>query len=166
MENPPKKYFRLFPGNEVRLKHSYYITCNEVIKNADGSIKELHCTYDPESRGGSTPDGRRIKGTLHWVSATEGKKAEIRLYDHLFNTANPDKVEEGKDFLDNISGESLEILCDSVVEPALAKVSPGTQMQFLRMGYFVADLEHSEEKPIFNRTVSLKDGWAKVQRNQ
>lgn len=166
MENPPKKYFRLFPGNEVRLKHSYYITCNEVIKNADGSIKELHCTYDPESRGGSTPDGRRIKGTLHWVSATEGKKAEIRLYDHLFNTANPDKVEEGKDFLDNISSDSLEILNDSVVEPELAKVAPGTQMQFLRMGYFVADLDHTEEKPVFNRTVSLKDGWAKVQRNQ
>ncbi len=166
MENPPKKYFRLFPGNEVRLKHSYYITCNEVIKNADGSIKELHCTYDPESRGGSTPDGRRIKGTLHWVSATEGKKAEIRLYDHLFNTANPDKVEDGKDFLDNISSDSLEILNDSVVEPELAKVAPGTQMQFLRMGYFVADLDHTEEKPVFNRTVSLKDGWAKVQRNQ
>lgn len=166
MENPPKKYFRLFPGNEVRLKHSYYITCNQVIKNDDGSIKELHCTYDPESRGGSSPDGRRVKGTLHWVSATEGKRAEIRLYDHLFHVANPDKTEEGKDFLDNISKDSLKILSDAFVEPELTQVAPGTQMQFLRMGYFVADLDHSAEKPVFNRTVSLKDGWAKVQRNQ
>lgn len=166
MENPPKKYFRLFPGNEVRLKHCYYITCNEVVKNADGSIKELLCTYDPESRGGSTPDGRRIKGTLHWVSATEGKKAEIRLYDHLFNSPNPDKTEEGKEFTDNINPDSLEILADAMVEPGLTEVAPGTAMQFLRMGYFVADLDHTKEKPIFNRTVSLKDGWAKVQRNQ
>ncbi len=166
MENPPKKYFRLFPGNEVRLKHCYYITANEAIKNPDGSIKEVHCTLDPESRSGSTPDGRRIKGTLHWVSATEGKKAEIRLYDHLFLLANPDKVEEGKDFLENINPESLEVLTDAVVEPDLVKVAPGTATQFLRMGYFVADLSHTPEKPVFNRTVGLKDGWAKVQRNQ
>ncbi|GAB4278465.1 MAG: glutamine--tRNA ligase/YqeY domain fusion protein [Candidatus Rifleibacteriota bacterium] len=166
MENPPKKYFRLFPGNEVRLKHAYYITCNEMIKDEAGNIVELHCTYDPESRGGSTPDGRRVKGTLHWVSATEGKRAEIRLYDHLFNTPNPDKVEEGKDFLDNLNKDSLKILTDAVVEPELCKVAPGTKTQFLRIGYFVADLSHTPEKPVFNKTVSLKDGWARVQRNQ
>ncbi|MDN5279520.1 MAG: glutaminyl-tRNA synthetase [Clostridiales bacterium] len=166
MENPPKKYFRLFPGNEVRLKHSYYITCNEVIKNEDGSIKELHCTYDPESRGGSSPDGRRVKGTLHWVSAAKGVKAEIRMYDHLFNSSNPEKAEEGKDFLDNINSQSLEILANAIIEPELCNVAPGTKMQFLRIGYFVADLSHTKEKPVFNRTVSLKDGWARVQRNQ
>jgi glutaminyl-tRNA synthetase len=166
MENPPKKYFRLFPGNEVRLKHSYFITCNEVIKNEDGSIKELHCTYDPESRGGSSPDGRRVKGTLHWVSATEGKKAEIRLYSHLFDCENPDKTEEGKDFTANIQPDSLEIIKDAIVEPELCNVQPGTQMQFMRIGYFVADLDHKAQHPVFNRTVTLKDGWAKAQRKK
>lgn len=166
MENPPKKYFRLFPGNEVRLKHSYYIKCNEVIKDEEGNIIELHCTYDPESRGGSTPDKRRIKGTLHWVSATEGKKAEVRLYEHLFATSNPEKAEEGKSFLDNINPDSLSVFSDAIVEPELCKVKPGTKMQFMRIGYFVSDLEHTADKPVFSRTVSLKDGWAKVQRNQ
>jgi glutaminyl-tRNA synthetase len=164
MENPPKKYFRLFPGNEVRLKHAYFVTCNQVIKDENGNVKELHCTYDPESRGGTTPDKRRVKGTLHWVSAREGVKATINLYDHLFNCENPDKTEEGKDFTDNLSHESLKVYTDAIVEPELAKVKPEVSLQFLRTGYFVADKTHTSEKPVFNRTVSLKDGWARVQR--
>jgi glutaminyl-tRNA synthetase len=166
MEDPPKKYFRLSPGAEVRLKHAYFITCREVIKEASGKIVELRCEYDPESHGGSTPDGRRIKGTLHWVSATDGLKAEVRLYNHLFNQENPDKVEEGQDFLDRMNPESLEVLADAVVEPALAEVKPGVTMQFLRMGYFCKDKNSTSQKLVFNRTVSLKDGWAKVQKNQ
>ncbi|MDD2997979.1 MAG: glutamine--tRNA ligase/YqeY domain fusion protein [Erysipelotrichia bacterium] len=166
MENPPKKFFRLSPGAEVRLKHSYYITCKEVIKDNDGNIIELRCEYDPESKGGSTPDGRRVKGTLHWVSASEGKRAEIRLYDHLFKQENPDKVEEGTDFLDNISPDSLEILTDSIVEPALADLKAGVTTQFLRMGYFCKDQDSTADKLVFNRTISLKDGWAKIQKNQ
>jgi glutaminyl-tRNA synthetase len=165
MEDPPKKFFRLAPGAEIRLKHSYYITCREVIKDAAGNVVELRCELDPESRGGSTPDGRRVKGTLQWVSATAGIRAEVRLYDHLFNQENPDKVEEGQDFLDRMNPDSLEILSDAIVEPALADVAPGVTMQFLRMGYFCKDKASTPEKMVFNRTVSLKDGWAKVQKN-
>ncbi|HNX77539.1 MAG TPA: glutamine--tRNA ligase/YqeY domain fusion protein [Candidatus Rifleibacterium sp.] len=166
METPPKKFFRLSPGSEVRLKHSYYITCKEVIKDAQGKVVELRCELDPESRGGSTPDGRRVKGTLHWVSASEGLKAEVRQYDHLFKQENPDKVEEGADFLDNINPDSLEILSDCVVEPAVADVKPGIAMQFLRMGYFCKDKDSAPGKMVFNRTISLKDGWAKEQKKQ
>ncbi|MDD3146580.1 MAG: glutamine--tRNA ligase/YqeY domain fusion protein [Candidatus Riflebacteria bacterium] len=166
MENPPKKFFRLSPGNEIRLKHAYYITCKEVIKDANGEITELRCELDPESRGGSTPDGRRVKGTLHWVSATEGLKAEVRLYGHLFNQENPDKVEEGADFLDNINPDSLEVLRDCFVEPALAEVAAGVPLQFLRMGYFCKDKDSAPGKLVFNRTIALKDGWAKEQKKQ
>ncbi len=166
MENPPKKFFRLAPGVEVRLKHSYYITCKEVVKDAAGNIVELRCELDPESRGGSTPDGRRVKGTLHWVSASEGIKAEVRQYGHLFNQENPDKVEEGTDFLDNINPDSLEILRDCVVEPALAEVAAGVPLQFLRMGYFCKDKDSTPNKLVFNRTIALKDGWAKEQKKQ
>jgi glutaminyl-tRNA synthetase len=166
MENPPKKFFRLSPGNEIRLKHAYYITCKEVIKDANGEITELRCELDPESRGGSTPDGRRVKGTLHWVSATEGLKAEVRLYGHLFNQENPDKVEEGTDFLDNINPDSLEVLRDCFVEPALAEVAAGIPLQFLRMGYFCKDKDSAPDKLVFNRTIALKDGWAKEQKKQ
>jgi len=166
MENPPKKFFRLAPGAEIRLKHAYYITCKEVIKDAQGNVVELRCELDPESRGGSTPDGRRVKGTLHWVSASEGIKAEVRLYDHLFKQENPDKVEEGTDFLDNINPESLEVLKDCVVEPALAEVKVGVPMQFLRMGYFCKDKDSAQGRLVFNRTISLKDGWAKEQKKQ
>ena len=137
MENPPKKYFRLSPGAEVRLKHAYYITCKEVIKDAQGNITELRCEYDPQSRGGSSPDGRRVKGTIQWVSAEDGVKAEIRLYDHLFTVENPDKVEDGKDFTDNINPDSLQVVTDAIVEPALADLEPGTTAQFIRLGYFV-----------------------------
>ncbi len=166
MENPPKKFFRLAPGAEIRLKHAYYITCKEVIKDAQGNIVELRCELDPESRGGSTPDGRRVKGTLHWVSASEGLKAEVRLYDHLFKQENPDKVEEGTDFLDNINPASLEVLTDCIVEPALAEVKVGVPMQFLRMGYFCKDKDSAPGRLVFNRTISLKDGWAKEQKKQ
>ena len=166
MENPPKKYFRLSPGAEVRLKHAYYITCREVIKDSAGNIVELHCEYDLASRGGSSPDGRRVKGTLHWVSATMGRKAEIRLYDHLFNQENPDKVEEGEDFINKISPNSIEVLTESFVEPALADVSVGAPLQFIRMGYFCMDPDSGGDHLVFNRTVSLKDGWAKIQKNQ
>jgi len=166
MENPPKKFFRLAPGAEIRLKHAYYITCKEVIKDAQGNVVELRCELDPESRGGSTPDGRRVKGTLHWVSATEGLKAEVRLYDHLFKQENPDKVEEGTDFLDNINPDSLEVLKDCIVEPALAEVKVGVPMQFLRMGYFCKDKDSAPGRLVFNRTISLKDGWAKEQKKQ
>ncbi len=166
MENPPKKFFRLAPGAEIRLKHAYYITCKEVIKDAQGNVIELRCELDPESRGGSTPDGRRVKGTLHWVSATEGVRAEVRLYDHLFKQENPDKVEEGTDFLDNINPESLEVLTDAIVEPALAEVATGVPMQFLRMGYFCKDKDSAPGRLVFNRTISLKDGWAKEQKKQ
>ncbi len=166
MENPPKKFFRLAPGAEIRLKHAYYITCKEVIKDAQGNVIELRCELDPESRGGSTPDGRRVKGTLHWVSASEGIKAEVRLYDHLFKQENPDKVEEGTDFLDNINPESLEVLTDAIVEPALAEVATGVPMQFLRMGYFCKDKDSAPGRLVFNRTISLKDGWAKEQKKQ
>jgi glutaminyl-tRNA synthetase len=166
MEDPPKKYFRLSPGTEVRLKHSYYVTCRNVVKDASGNVIEVHCEYDPASRGGASPDGRRVKGTLHWVSASLGRKAEIRLYDHLFNQENPDKVEEGEDFISRMNPDSLEVLTDSVVEPALADVAVGASLQFLRMGYFCKDSESTGDHLIFNRTVSLKDGWAKVQKNQ
>ncbi len=166
MENPPKKFFRLAPGAEIRLKHAYYITCKEVIKDAQGNVVELRCELDPESRGGSTPDGRRVKGTLHWVSASEGIRAEVRLYDHLFKQENPDKVEEGTDFLDNISPDSLEVLKDCIVEPALAEVKAGVPMQFLRMGYFCKDKDSAPGRLVFNRTISLKDGWAKEQKKQ
>ncbi|OQB49135.1 MAG: Glutamine--tRNA ligase [bacterium ADurb.Bin157] len=162
MENPPKKYFRLSPGAEVRLKHAYYITCKEVIKDAQGNITELRCEYDPQSRGGSSPDGRRVKGTIQWVSAEDGVKAEIRLYDHLFTVENPDKVEDGKDFTDNINPDSLQVVTDAIVEPALAELEPGTTAQFIRLGYFCKDKDSKPDKPVFNRTISLKDGWAKT----
>lgn len=162
MENPPKKYFRLSPGAEVRLKHAYYITCKEVIKDAEGNITELKCEYDPQSRGGSSPDGRRVKGTIQWVSAEDGVKAEIRLYDHLFTVENPDKVEDGKDFTDNINPDSLQVVTDAIVEPALAELEPGTTAQFIRLGYFCKDKDSKPDKPVFNRTISLKDGWAKT----
>lgn len=164
MEDPPKRFFRLKPDSEVRLKHSYFIKCNEIIKNDDGTINELHCTYDPETRGGSSPDGRRVKGTLHWVSASEGVKAEVRLYEHLFDRANPDQAEEGKDYTDNMNPKSLTVVKNAYIEPELAKVASMTPVQFLRLGYFCADKTTSPDAPVFNRTVSLRDTWAKLQK--
>jgi glutaminyl-tRNA synthetase len=160
MEDPPKKFFRLAPGREVRLKSAYYITCQEVVKDpSTGEIVELRCTYDPESRGGMTPDGRRVRGTIHWVSAAHSHKAEVRLYDHLFLTEDP---EEGGDFIANLNPNSLEVLTDCRIEPALAEASVGDRFQFLRHGYFVVDPDSTEDRLVFNRTVSLRDTWQKI----
>ena len=165
MEEPPKKFFRLAPGKEVRLKHAYFITCDEVVKDAEGKIKQLNCSYDPATKGGDSPDGRKVKGTLHWVSAAKGKKAEVRLYDNLFTLENMDEMEEGKDYKDYLNSESLVINTTCIVEPSLVDAAPGKSFQFLRQGYFSADLkDHSPEHPVFNRTVALKDSWAKIQK--
>ena len=161
MENPPKKYFRLSPGKEVRLKHAYYVTCNDIIKDDNGNITELHCTYDPESRGGWNPDGHRVKGTLHWVSARHAKKAEIRLFEQLFTKEDPDDTEDGKDFISNLNVDSFKTV-EAYIEPDLAKALPEERFQFLRQGYFVADkIDHNEAHPVFNRIVGLRDSWAR-----
>jgi glutaminyl-tRNA synthetase len=165
MEEPPKKYFRLAPGIEVRLFKAYYITCHTVDKDADGKIVAIHCTYDPESRGGQTPDGRKVRGTIHWVSVPYGKKAEIRLYDLLFTKSNPNDVEEGQRFTDLISPESLQIV-EGFVEPSLLDITSEDRVQFMRQGFFCADqVDFSKEHPVFNRIVSLKDSWGKQQKN-
>ena len=163
MENPPKKYFRLSPGAEVRLKYAYYITCREVVKDTTGKIVELRCVYDPESKGGGTPDGRRVKGTLHWVSAAHAVKAEVRLYDKLFTLRDMNMMEEGKSYKDYLNPDSCVIIQNALAEPMLSDVAPGTSYQFLRQGYFGADQDSRNGKPVFNRTVTLKDSWAKIQ---
>jgi len=167
METPPKKYFRLSPGSEVRLKHAYYITCVDVVKDEQtGEVVELHCTYDPESRGGWAPDNRKVRGTLHWVSAAHSLEAEVRLYDRLLTKAAPDDVEEGTDFKSNLNPNSLETLTSCRVESSLADAAPGSRYQFLRKGYFCVALDSSDGKLVFNRTVPLRDTWAKIQRGQ
>jgi len=165
-EVPPKKWFRLAPGKEVRLKHAYYITCQDVIKDQDGKIVELHCTYDPASRGGSTPDGRTVKGTLQWVSAAHAVDAQIRLYDYLFTREDVGDVPEGTDFKDNVNTNSLEVLTACKVEPGLAGAKVGDRFQFLRMGYFCVDPDSSDHELVFNRTLTLKDTWAKIEQAQ
>jgi glutaminyl-tRNA synthetase len=162
-EDAPKGWFRLGPGREVRLKHAYYIKCHQAIVDASGDVVELHCTYDPESGGGATPDGRIVKGTLHWVSAGQAVDAEVRLYDQLFNNPAPDDVPEGADYKVNLNPNSLAVLAGAKVEPGLADVVPGARCQFLRQGYFCADPDSAPGKPVFNRTVTLKDTWAKVE---
>lgn len=162
MEEPPRKFFRLGPGREVRLRFAYFITCNEVIKNAAGEVTELHCTYDPETHGGSAPDGRKVKGTIHWVSASHAFEAQVRLYDRLFTVEDPNKEDDGKTYLDHLNAESLEVIADAKLEPGLAKAEPGERFQFERLGYFCADAGDSQAgKPVFNRTVTLRDAWAK-----
>ncbi len=161
MEDAPKKFLRLAPGKEVRLRYAYFITCNEVIKDDQGNIVELKCTYDPASKGGNSPDGRKVKGTLHWVSAIHGIDAEVRLYDRLFLTEDPEDVEEGDDFTKNINPNSLEI-SNGKVEPYLENAKPGERFQFERLGYFCVDLDSSHSKLVFNRTVTLKDTWSKI----
>ena len=166
MEDPPKKFFRLGPGREVRLRFAYFITCHEVIKNDAGEIVELHCTYDPETRGGNAPDGRKVKGTIHWVSADKAFETNVRLYDRLFTTEDPNKEVKGKTFLDYINKSSLEVIADAKLEPSLSEANPGESFQFERLGYFCADLKDSENgKPVFNRTTTLRDAWAK-QKNK
>jgi glutaminyl-tRNA synthetase len=166
MEDPPKKFFRLAPGREVRLRYAYFIRCNSVIKdNRTGQITELQCTYDPATHGGSAPDGRKVKATLHWVSARHAIDVEVRLYEHLFTKENPMDVEEGKHFTDHMNPSSLEILADCKLEPSVGNSQSGDRYQFERMGYFCVDSKYSQPgKPVFNRTVTLKDTWAKIQK--
>jgi glutaminyl-tRNA synthetase len=166
MEEPPKKFFRLAPGREVRLRYAYFITCQSVVKDASGKVVELHCTYDPATRGGDAPDGRKVKATLHWVSAARAQKAEVRLYDSLFTKENPDEAPEGQDFTVNLNPNSLETLTDCWVEPALADAAPQSRYQFERLGYFCVDPDSTAGKLVFNRTVTLKDTWAKIQRSE
>ena len=160
MEDPPRKFFRLSPGREVRLRYAYFITCREAIKNDAGEVVELRCTYDPATRGGDSPDGRKVKATLHWVSAAHAVSAEVRLYDHLF--ARPDPGADG-DVLADLNPRSLEVLDDCRVEPNLPDLPPGEALQFERQGYFCLDPDTTPERPVFNRTVGLRDSWAKIQ---
>ena len=161
-EDPPKKFFRLSPGKEVRLRCAYFITCTGVVKDAGGEIVELTCTYDPATRGGNAPDGRRVKATMHWVSAQHAIGAEVRLYDRLFSVEDPENASEGKTFLDHMNPASLEVLTDCRLEPSLATATPGTRVQFERLGYFCVDTDARPGALVFNRTVSLRDAWAKI----
>ena len=166
-EDPPKKFFRLAPDREVRLRYGYYIKCEDVVKDEKtGEIIELHCTYDPETRGGWSPDGRKVKATLHWVSAAHAVQAEIRLYDHLFTNEDPEDVNEGEDFTANLNPNSLEVLKSCRLEPGLANAKPGERFQFERLGYFSVDPDSTTNKLLFNRTVTLRDTWAKIAKAQ
>ena len=164
-EDPPRKWFRLAPGREVRLKHAYYITCREVIKDDKGEAVELRCTYDPESRSGVTPDGRIVKGTLHWVSAAHALDAEVRLYESLFTTPNPDDAPDGADWRANLNPNSLQVVTGCKVEPGLTGAAQGVRYQFLRMGYFCVDPDSTDGMLVFNRTVGLRDTWAKMEQS-
>jgi len=165
-EDPPRKFYRLAPGREVRLRYAYFITCKEVVKDENGEVVELRCTYDPATRGGDAPDGRKVKATLHWVSAEHSLPAEVRLYDHLFAKPDPEDVDEGQDFSANLNPDSLEVLTACRVEPSLRAGEPGSRYQFERLGYFCVDRDTSAEKLIINRTVSLRDTWAKIEKAQ
>ncbi|HEY4308501.1 MAG TPA: glutamine--tRNA ligase/YqeY domain fusion protein [Pirellulales bacterium] len=166
-EDPPKEFFRLAPGREVRLRYAYLVTCTSVVKDAAGEITELHCTYDPATRGGNTPDGRKVKGTIHWVSASRSLPAEVRVYDHLFTQPDPSDVPTGGDYRDSLNPKSLEVLSECRVEPSLAGAAPESRYQFERQGYFCVDMIDSHpDKLVFNRTVSLKDSWAKIEKGQ
>jgi glutaminyl-tRNA synthetase len=164
MEDPPKKFYRLAPGREVRLRYAYFVTCTDVIKDDNGEITEIRCTYDPETKGGNAPDGRRVKATLHWVSAQHALKIEARLYESLFSVEFPDDTEDGKDFTANLNPQSLSVLENAYVEPSVKNAAPGTRYQFERKGYFVVDPDSTEEKMVFNRTVPLKDSWKKLKK--
>jgi glutaminyl-tRNA synthetase len=164
MEDPPKKFFRLAPGREARLRYAYFITCQDVVKNeATGEIEEIHCTYDPATRGGNAPDGRKVKATLHWVSAEHALSAEVRLYDHLFTVEDPSDVPDDVDWKANLNPDSLKVLSDCKLEPCLAEAKPGENYQFERLGYFCVDsVDSTAAHPVFNRTVSLKESWSKA----
>ncbi len=165
-EEPPKGYFRLSPGREVRLRYGYLVTCTGVVKNENGEVVEVHCTYDPATRGGNTPDGRKVKSTIHWVSAANALDAEVRIYENLFTKENPNEVEDGQDFTANLNPKSLEVISNAKVEPSLAGAAAGSRYQFERLGYFCVDPDSKPDKLIFNRTVALKDTWAKVEKKQ
>jgi glutaminyl-tRNA synthetase len=165
-EDPPKQYYRLSPGREVRLRYGYLVTCVGVVKNDAGEVTEVHCTYDPATRGGNTPDGRKVKSTIHWVSAAHAVDAEVRLYEPLFAVENPNETEEGKDFTANLNPKSLEVLMGCKLEPCLSDVPAGSFYQFERLGYFCADPDGAPGKPAFNRTVALRDSYAKIEKRQ
>ncbi len=157
MENPPKKFFRLSPGTEVRLRYAYFVTCREAVKNAAGEVIELRCTYDPATRGGNAPDGRKVKATMHWLPAAQSRPAEIRLYNPLFAKPNPDAA----NFVADLNPQSLEVLKDARVEPAIAEANSDDVVQFERQGYFVRDTDSTPDRPVFNRTIGLRDTFAK-----
>jgi glutaminyl-tRNA synthetase len=163
-EIPPPKYYRLSPGKEVRLRNAYFVTAQSLVKDAGGNIVEVHCTYDPASRGGNSPDGRKVKSTMHWVSAAHAISAEIRLYDKLFAKADPYDLEEGQDVLDNLNANSLEILTGAKLEPSLSNAKLEDRFQFERVGYFCLDPDSTPAHLVFNRTLPLKDSWAKIER--
>jgi len=165
-ENPPKGYFRLSPGKEVRFRYAYFLTCTNAIKDAAGNVVELRCTYDPATKGGDSPDGRKVKGTIHWVSAEHAVDAEVRLYDHLFAKPDPDDAPEGQTYLDNLNPHSLEVLSGCKLEPGLANAAVGAVVQFERLGYFCADRDSAPGKPVFNRAVTLRDTWAKLEKKK
>jgi glutaminyl-tRNA synthetase len=160
-ETPPPKYYRLFPGNEVRLRYAYFVKCTDVVKNEKGEVVEVHCTYDPATRGGDAPDGRKVKSTIHWVSAAHAKEAEIRMYDRLFTKEDPEEGEEG--FLACLNPNSLTVQT-GYVEPHLSTTKAGDHFQFERIGYFCTDPDSTSERPVFNLTVALKDTWAKIEK--
>jgi glutaminyl-tRNA synthetase len=165
-EDPPKGYFRLSPGREVRLRYGYFITCKNVVKNEKAEVVEVHCTYDPATRGGNAPDGRKVKSTIHWVSAANAIDAEVRIYENLFSKENPGEVGEGQDFTANLNPNSLEVIAHAKLEPSLASAAAGSRFQFERLGYFCVDPDSKPGKLVFNRTVALKDTWAKVEKKQ
>jgi glutaminyl-tRNA synthetase len=166
MEDPPKKFYRLAPGREVRLRYAYFLTCKEAVKDADGNVVELRCTYDPATRGGDAPDGRKVKATLHWVAAGEALAAEIRLYDNLFTKEDPHDAPDGEDFTANVNPDSLEVIHPAYVEPSVAGKEPGWRCQFERLGYFCVDPDSTGARLVFNRTVTLKDTWKKLQKQK
>jgi glutaminyl-tRNA synthetase len=165
-EIPPKQYFRLSPGREVRLRYGYFITCTGVVKDGKGEVIEVHCTYDPATRGGDSPDGRRVKSTIHWVSAAHAIDAEARLYENLFTKENPDEAPEGQDFTANLNPHSLEVLSGCKLEPSLRAAAPAARYQFERLGYFCVDPDSTSEKLVFNRTAALRDTWAKIEKRE
>ncbi|MFB3819644.1 MAG: glutamine--tRNA ligase, partial [Candidatus Methylomirabilales bacterium] len=161
---PPPKYYRLAPGREVRLRYAYFLKCREAVKDAQGNVVELRCTYDPATRGGDAPDGRKVKATIHWVSAAHAVPAEVRLYDRLFLKEDPDDAPEGQDFTANLNAASLQVLSGCRVEPSLGQAAPGAIFQFERQGYFCVDPDTTGGTPVFNRAVSLKDEWARIEK--
>jgi glutaminyl-tRNA synthetase len=163
-EDPPKQYFRLAPGREVRLRYAYFVTCTSVVKDANGMVTEIHCTYDPATRGGNAPDGRKVKSTIHWVSAAHAIDGEVRLYDTLFAREDPNQVDPGREFTDNLNPQSLEVLNGAKLEPSLRGAPAGSSFQFERLGYFSVDPDSKPDKPVFNRTVALRDTWAKIEK--
>jgi glutaminyl-tRNA synthetase len=163
-EDPPKQFFRLAPGREVRLRYGYFITCVSAVKDEAGNVVELRCTYDPASRGGNSPDGRKVKSTIHWVSAAHAVDSDVRLYETLFTKENPNEVDEGQDFTANLNPNSLQVLTNCKLEPSIRGAEPGRRYQFERLGYFCVDKDSTAERPAFNRTVGLRDAWAKIEQ--